>query len=328
MTRRLNAIDLCCGAGGWACAARDLPVRFVAVADLAADCLETWQLNHNAAQPACKLLQVDLSTAEGSEAVIEAVDGEPIDLVLGGIPCEPVSNIRLAGGEKNRACGDELADWHRLMDTVFGLVKRLRPRWWAIEDIVQADRHLPAAIDLGFQVPIRRIHAENYGPQRRKRSFYGVFPRPISEPGPRTLAECLRPGPHLTISHADGYQRQYVGKQLSVGNNLVRVLDPSAPSPTIVGALGRGSRQRRNWMLEAADGRLRRMDWREQAAVQGFPEDYLFVAGIQRAEKMIGQAIDIRAGRAILRAICTASVQVSRPKAHFFTTTGPIKLEI
>ena len=49
MTRRLNAIDLCCGAGGWACAARDLPVRFVAVADLAADCLETWQLNHNAA---------------------------------------------------------------------------------------------------------------------------------------------------------------------------------------------------------------------------------------------------------------------------------------
>lgn len=37
MKRFLNAIDLCCGAGGWACAARGLPIRFVAVADLADD---------------------------------------------------------------------------------------------------------------------------------------------------------------------------------------------------------------------------------------------------------------------------------------------------
>ena len=226
MTRRLNAIDLCCGAGGWACAARlarAIRRRGGPGGRLPGNMATKSQRRTAGLQAA----PGRFSTAEGSEAVIEAVDGEPIDLVLGGIPCEPVSNIRLAGGEKNRACGDELADWHRLMDTVFGLVKRLRPRWWAIEDIVQADRHLPAAIDLGFQVPIRRIHAENYGPQRRKRSFYGVFPRPISEPGPRTLAECLRPGPHLTISHADGYQRQYVGKQLSVGNNLVRILDPA-----------------------------------------------------------------------------------------------------
>ena len=37
--------------------------------------------------------------------------------------------------------------------------------------------------------------------------------------------------------------------------------------------------------------------------MQGFPPNYLFVGGVGRASEMIGQAIDIRTGRAILKAI-------------------------
>jgi len=90
----LLAIDLCCGAGGWACAARGLPIEWVAVADSAEDCLETWRVNHAGGHPVCKGLLVDLSTDEGIEAVRRAVGRKKIDIIVGGIPCEPVSVAR------------------------------------------------------------------------------------------------------------------------------------------------------------------------------------------------------------------------------------------
>lgn len=52
------------------------------------------------------------------------------------------------------------------------------------------------------------------------------------------------------------------------------------------------------------DGRLRRLDWRELARAQGFPEDFVFPAANGRTQNMIGQAISIHVGRAILTAIC------------------------
>lgn len=134
------------------------------------------------------------------------------------------------------------------------------------------------------------------------------FPDPRPEAGPRTLGECLRPGPHMTIADADSFRRLVRGKGASrVGDDAIRVCQPDAPSWTILGALDRGSRQRRAFMLQTADGRLRKMDWQEQAIVQGFPEDFLFVGGLGRTSKMIGQAIPIYVGRGILKGICAAS---------------------
>ena len=80
----LRAIDLCCGAGGWACAARGLPIEFVAVVDLAADALEAWRQNHQPFHPHCRLVNQDLRGRPGSR-------GEElgrIDLIVAGIPCE------------------------------------------------------------------------------------------------------------------------------------------------------------------------------------------------------------------------------------------------
>jgi len=59
-------------------------------------------------------------------------------------------------------------------------------------------------------------------------------------------------------------------------------------------------------MIETPGGHLRRLSLQEAAAVQGFPEDYLFAAAEQRAWKLIAQAIPIYVGRAILKATCTA----------------------
>jgi site-specific DNA-cytosine methylase len=62
-------------------------------------------------------------------------------------------------------------------------------------------------------------------------------------------------------------------------------------------------------MVEDDRGRLRKLDWRELALIQGFPEDALFAAGLIRTTRMVGQAIPIQVGRAILKAIVSDAMQ-------------------
>lgn len=303
MTDRLRAIDLCCGAGGWACAARGLPIEWVAVADIAKGPLETWLVNHQTDHPDCKLLQVDLSTAAGVEAILDAC-GSRADLVVGGIPCEQVSCLRMAKPLERQA----LDDWHRLIDCCLLVVEQTTPRWWCIEDVIQIEKHLPPPLFHGREIPRRRIDASDYGPQRRVRTFLGEFPapRPRRSWGAR-LGDCLRPGPHLTIPEAERYEALTtetgdfgVG---FVGDGKVRVLDPAKPAPTVVAGISKGSRQRRGWLTTDSRGRRRLLSWQELAAIQGFPEDYLFAGGYTAAEAMIGRAIPIQVGRAIFEAI-------------------------
>jgi site-specific DNA-cytosine methylase len=303
----IRAIDLCCGGGGWALAARGLPIEWVAVADLAEDCLETWRVNHAAAHPSCQRLRVDLSSPEGIEAVREVCLnplGGGIDLIVGGIPCEQVSAAR-----RNRPAAKQvMADWHRLIDSILSLVRDLDPRFWSIEDVIGIERHLPSELELGMAIPKRRVQASTYGPQRRVRTFLGRFPRPAEpEPGPRVLRDILRPGPYLTVGGMEDLthcSRQYYG------SGKVRIWDPDKPGHTV---LDWGSRHCRAAFISLPDGRIRRLGFEEAAALQGFPEDYLFAAGISRSWKMCAQAIPIYVGRAILRAIVAKAEAVPAP---------------
>lgn len=209
MPEPLRAIDICCGAGGWAVAARGLPIQFVAVADHAADCLETWQLNHGADHPDCQLLNLDLSAAKGMRQLVKAAG--KVDLIVGGIPCEQVSTARGNRPLKN----GELATLHSLVDQCFWAVKKLKPRYWC-------------------------------------------FPLPPS----------IQDRPQST----------------------------DAPSPAVVASHGD-----RCWPVGMADGLVRVMEWQEAAALQGFPNDYIFAASWSRTWKLVAQAIPIQVGRAILQ---------------------------
>lgn len=301
--KKLRAIDLCCGAGGWAAAARGLPIEFVAVADIMADCLETWRQNHQPDHPECRRLLVDLSTPEGIDQIRKNLVGR-IDIVLGGIPCEQISCLR----GSSPVTADEMDAWYRLLDNCLYFVRDVRPRWWAFEDVVQIDRRLPLELAVGMPIPRMRLDAKDFGPQFRKRMFLGVFPRPEPDPDRHTVAECLRPGPHQSIPDPELYQivKAYNGSRgpSRVDNNKMRVLVPTRPSPTIPTDFGhRGGRQRRQFLVEDERGRVRILDWHEAAIIQGFPEDYLFAAPLGRTCEMIGRAIPIYVGRAILKAI-------------------------
>lgn len=235
---------------------------------------------------------------------IKALRFGQVDIILGGIPCEQVSVMR-----QTPATQKTMDEWHSLLDNCLEIVKILNPQSWCFEDVIQIEKHLPLPLFSGGVIPVWRCDSSNFGPQRRIRSFIGKFPRPKPERMEASnLGECLLPGPHLTIPHNEEYERlMFPGSKITLltGQNAARVLSPNAPSPTVLGGgPHRGQRQKRNWMVEDSRGRLRILSFQEFAKLQGFPEDALFACGACRAQEMVGQAIPIYVGRAILKAIC------------------------
>lgn len=299
MSLPITAIDLCCGAGGWAAAARGLPIRFVAVADHAPDCLETWALNHSSDHPDCELAEIDLATPLGMAGARDAIAGHHVELVLGGIPCEEISVARAP----TPASDEAMAGFYDLLDSLLDFVDELAPRWWCLEDVTTIEPHLTPLLR-GRPIPFRRIDSAPYSPQRRVRTFVGSFPRPAAPPngnGARTLSEALRPGPYRTLRDLGRYREHYTQWQ---SRDTYRAWRPDRPAFTVLD-FGTARHSRAAMTPGPADA-PRFLEWQELARLQGFPDDYVFVGSLTRTCKMVAQAIQVDLGHAILSAIVAA----------------------
>jgi len=290
MTRStvIRAIDLCCGAGGWACAARGTAVRITHAFDRWHDAAMTYKINH----PETAVVEIDLASEAGLET-IRRLRGR-VDVVLGGIPCEWLSIFRNGWNPANTVSDEERARGRRLLDACLAMVEALEPRWWCLEDVVGLARELPP------MTPYQVHDASGWSAQRRKRLFVGQFPSPVPTGNREILADHLRPGPYRigrrtwgrtpVTSSAFAADRTYAWR-------------PEAKARTICGSIN----SRRDAELSILDERIpggkRQMEWQEGARLQGFPGDYLFFGSPTTVAKQIGQAIQIDLGHAILEAI-------------------------
>ena len=289
MVDPIRAIDLCCGAGGWACAARGLPIQITHAFDLAADCCQTCRLNH----PGVEVIEGDLLDP-AIAARIRAMKGR-VDLVLGGIPCESISIYRNGWNPATRTSDAEMARFRALLDAILGLTAWLNPGSWVLEDVVGLVKELPP------MTPFRILDAAHWSGQTRKRIYVGNFPKPYSKTDKRVLADYLRPGPYRVGTRLYG---RTPATHSAFKADLFRAIEPGRKAPTIAGWIS----SRRDAECGIMDPRLpggkRQLEWQEAALLQGFPDDYLFYGSPSRVHKMIGQAIQIDLGRAILEAIC------------------------
>ena len=297
MTEKIiRAIDLCCGAGGWACAARGLPIKILYAYDLWPEAAKTYEINH----PNANVLLADLSSGRTCREVLKMCEGRHVNLVLGGIPCETVSQYRNGWNPATKSKDGEIAGWRKLLARRLGLVKALKPRWWCLEDVAGIVEHLPPL------TPWVEINSAEYSPQARRRIYVGEFPRPPRGANMEVMRSRLRPGPYrvgkrlwpMTPATSNVYDGSHCygaaadRKSPTICNfgsqwdAAMGVLDPSLP---------RGKRQ---------------MEWTEAARLQGFPEDYLFYGSPTAVSKMIGQAIQIDTGHAILKAIVAEAQKV------------------
>lgn len=288
MISELRVIDLCSGAGGWACAARGLPLSIVAAVDCWDLALRTYRHNF----PGTETIEGDLRQAALVQQLAESWRGR-VDVVLGGIPCEWLSVYRNLNGVAEA----ERESHRRLLDNVLWLVRELSPRWWCLEDVIQLRRELPPL------TPYHLLDARWWSPQRRKRLFVGEFPVPkrpaklVSEQ--LTLGQCLRPGPYRMGVRA--MQRE-PRRSFAFTRSAALAVEPGRKGPTVVCL----SSRRDGEVLvrdERVPGGWRQPEWQEWARLQGFPEDYVFVGSPEAVWKMVGQAVQIDLGSAILRAM-------------------------
>lgn len=291
----INAIDLFSGAGGWACAARGLPIRIVAAVDFWEPATITYRLNH----PETSVIWGDLRHPDIIDQVLQVAKGFNVRLVLGGIPCEWLSVYRhlqkvdTAERDANRDA----------LDSALRIVKRINPRWWCLEDVIQIVRELPP------MTPYHVFQAGKWCGQRRKRCFVGDYPMPRPDPegAAKLLRDYVRPGPYRIGRRLFGRTPKRA-RTFSKETCLAAELDRKGPT-----VLSQCSRRDAEMAIVDPDlpGGMRNPEWQEMAGLQGFPSNYLFYGSPTDVMKQVGRAIPIPLGRAILKAICEAHAKQS-----------------
>jgi site-specific DNA-cytosine methylase len=274
----LRAIDICCGAGGWAVAAKGLPIKITHVFDREIDCLLTYKENFPEIEThQCDVIEYDFSHLRGQ-----------VDLILAGIPCEQLSVARA----NHKLKDNEKQLFSDLVDKLLSLPEQLDSKWWCFEDVIQLKQYLPPYTDY-FE-----LNSEKYSPQRRRRLYVGNLPKPVSGKDQRKLKDCLLEGPYRI-------GMQIRGREPSVSNNYAKEKtfypwSVNLKSPTVVQYTSNRDHQ---YAIQHGDG-WRHVDWKELALLQGFPKEFIFWGSPQRVVKMIAQAVQIDTGRAILEALC------------------------
>lgn len=284
--KTIRAIDLCGGAGGWATAARGLPIRIEVAIDWDLNCCRTYKANHP---------ETEVIRADGRRIPIAP---EGFDLVLGGIPCQWLVKGLRSKVFNNAPTEEEITRETELIGALLDWTNRCDPRWWCFEDVVWLSPHLP------LFTPQRVINAARFSGQRRKRLYVGVFPDPVpnGKAGLRAR-DYMRPGPYRInprlLSRKPGTHQHY-------GNDKTFYrIDGHKKWPTVISV---GSRY--DIRHSIADDRLplgwRQVEWQEAAVAQGFPEDYLFVGSQEAVARQVANAVQVDTARAILEAVVRA----------------------
>jgi len=185
----MKAISLFSGAGGLDLGLAEVGIETLACVEIDRHCVSTLQRNTTA-----RVLPVDVRSLD-PYAVANSVGASKIDVLHGGPPCQPFSQI----GKRN---GSEHKDGLLIFEFL-RWVRELQPAWFIIEQVkgLLAHRGLMNALvthsDLaGYSIQSQTINALDFGvPQQRERVIFV---------GARRNANILDGLKRTTFAHAIG----------------------------------------------------------------------------------------------------------------------------
>ena len=185
----MKAISLFSGAGGLDLGLAEVGIETLACVEIDRHCVSTLQRNTTA-----RVLPVDVRSLDPYE-VANSVGASKIDVLHGGPPCQPFSQI----GKRN---GSEHKDGLLIFEFL-RWVRELQPAWFIIEQVkgLLAHRGLMNALvthsDLaGYSIQSQTINALDFGvPQQRERVIFV---------GARRNANILDGLKRTTFAHAIG----------------------------------------------------------------------------------------------------------------------------
>jgi DNA (cytosine-5)-methyltransferase 1 len=348
--RKLKAIDLYSGVGGWSLGLRLAGIEVVGSYERWGPANETnFKNNLHQAQT------VDIRR-------LSLADLPPnIDIVVGSPPCTQFSF-------SNRGGGGDIADGLQDIIRFFKIVDHLKPRFWAMENVPRLAKIMQKELKRGGALARFRhlgcvVHVVNmaeYGlPQRRRRCIAGNFNYKLlesyrsSQPA-RTLGDvvsALNGEPVVDPNFAIKIPRQALVDHIEedvLNSEEVRINRASKtihtvyngmpfPDPldrsvrTITAVCTRVSRESIVIETPETKGAYRRLTLRERASLQGFPITFQFYgASFSQKLRMIGNAVPpsfaYLMGQA-LRGVAAKNLVPLKDAAKKLTTPTPTPAE-
>lgn len=320
----LKSVEICAGAGGQALGLELAGFEHVALIEIDTDAART--LRHN--RPTWNVINADIRTISGNGY-------HNIDLLAGGVPCPPFSVAGKQLGEK---------DDRDLFPEVIRLVGEISPRFVMIENVrglldkkfdEYRRRILESLSELGYTGEWRLLNSKDFGvPQSRPRSLlvaaseddWKYFQWPSEEPNRTTVLQALHHS--LTQNGWKLPESFYV--------------DADRVAPTLVGGSKKHggpdlgpTRAKLEWQKIGIDGRgiadsapppdfsgMPRLTVEMAAAIQGFPNDWVFTGRKTAAYRQVGNAFPPPVARAVGIQIARAITMRDQAKLMEQSKTG------
>ncbi len=308
---KFYVVDLFCGAGGFSRGFRDVGFLVKLGIDIDYNCVRTFSLNF----PESIVIHGDIRNITGLDMV--RIVGRRPDVVIGGSPCEPFTavNPRRMDDPLDRLYVDELG---QLTLHFIRIVGELQPRVFILENVPElAEEPLRSAIIEEFsrvgysKVYFNILRAEHYGtPSIRRRLFISnIELRPKKIGKIVTVWDAIRDLPPPDSSDIPNHEYVHVSLRkskrmykLRIGDSLYRFkghegifqnyikLRPDKPAPTVMGC---------SRFIHPFENRL--LTVREQARLQGFPDDHIFLGPKDAQFNQVGEAVPVPLARAIAK---------------------------
>ena len=312
MKKRLNIIDLFCGAGGLSLGFSKEGFNVLLGADFSERALKTYSKNH----PNSKILNKDMKeiTEEEIKGIIE---NKKIHGIIGGPPCQGFS---MAGKRQPNDPRNSL-----FMEYV-RLIRKLNPDFFIMENVrgilsmknEQGQKVIEIIINEfkkieGYKVGLFSINAADYGvPQKRNRVFiigykkkYNfTFPKKTHSKKGRELKKWK--GLNKILLPKNKVDKKYFYSQKLINGFLRRdknnkrrkmgfgwqFLDHNEPSYTISARYYKdGAEALVKYNNSFKEGSIRRLTPKECALIQSFPKSFKFEGTDNEIYQQIGNAV-------------------------------------
>lgn len=308
-------IDLFSGAGGLSCGLVMAGFTPVASVEIMPEAVETYKYNFVNKKGFNEQVETsDIRTKEVKEKLYKKIGNQHIDLIVGGFPCQGFS---MAG---NRVISDPR---NSLYLEMLEIVKNVKPDYVVMENVEGLRTMLDGKVEtqiindykeIGYSINVTTLNAADYGvAQQRKRVIFignrignkNYHPKPIYEPNNyKTLGSAIYKfmniGEDKSINHVFTRHTEKMKQRLAnvpEGSSLFKNYSDSwkkspwdKPSCTI----------KENHGAVNIHPRLPRvLTARELAAIQSFPDDFIFQGAKKWQLVQIGNAVPPLLGKAI-----------------------------
>ncbi len=323
-------IDLFSGAGGLSCGLVMAGFTPVASVEIMPEAVETYKYNFIDKKGFNEKVKIrDIRTKSVKEELYKTVGNQHIDLIVGGFPCQGFS---MSG---NRVISDPR---NSLYLEMLEIVKNVKPDYVVMENVEGLRTMLDGKVEtqiindykeIGYEINVTTLNAADYGvAQQRKRVIFignrigskNYHPKPLYEPNNyKTLGSAICKFMNMaedkSINHVFTRHTESMKKRLAnvpEGSSLFKNYSDSwkkspwdKPSCTI---------KENHGAVNIHPKLPRVLTAREIAAIQSFPDDFIFKGAKKWQLVQIGNAVPPLLGKAIGLAVEKGLKEKSKEK--------------